>query len=76
MLYDPPERVSFRQTNKTHSKSEGRCPGVIQLESRYFMVKCSFDMHIGFGRDDKGKRTVWEYIWEPVTKVKELALRD
>ncbi len=23
-----------------------------------------------------GKRTVWEYIWEPVAKVKELALRD
>ena len=34
VLYDPPERVSFRQTNKTHSKSAGRCPGVIQLESR------------------------------------------
>ena len=23
-----------------------------------------------------GKRTIWEYIWEPVAKVKELALRD
>ena len=38
VLYDPPERVSFRQTNKTHSKSAARCPGVIQLESRYFMT--------------------------------------
>ena len=55
VLYDPPERVSFRQTNKTHAKSAGRCPGVIQLESRYFMVKCPFDIHLGFGRDDKGK---------------------
>ncbi len=55
VLYDPPERVSFRQTNKTHAKSASRCPSVIQLESRYFMVKCPFDIHIGFGRDDKGK---------------------
>ena len=55
ILYDPPERVSLRQTNKAHAKSASRCPGVIQLESRYFMVKCPFDMHIGFARDDKGK---------------------
>lgn len=55
VLYDPPERVMFRQTNKAHAKSASRCPGVIQLESRYFMVKCPFDLHIGFGRDDKGK---------------------
>lgn len=55
VLYDPPERVTFRQTNRQHAKSAARCPGVIQLESRYFMVKCPFDLHIGFARDDKGK---------------------
>ncbi len=54
VMYYPPERVSFRQTNKTHAKSASRCPGVIQLESRYFMLRCPFDLHIGFGRDDKG----------------------
>ena len=54
VMYDPPERVSFRQTNRTHAKSAARCPGVIQLESRYFMVKAPFDLHIGFGRDAKG----------------------
>lgn len=55
VLYDPPERVMFRQTNRAHAKSASRCPAVIQMESRYFMVKCPFDIHIGFGRDDKGK---------------------
>lgn len=55
VMYDPPERILFRQTNKAHSKSASRCPAVIQLESRYFMVKCPFDLHIGFARDDKGK---------------------
>ena len=55
VMYDPPERIMFRQTNKAHAKSASRCPAVIQLESRYFMVKCPFDLHIGFKRDDKGK---------------------
>ncbi len=55
ILYDPPERVVFRQTNKAHAKSASRCPAVIQMESRYFMVKSPFDIHLGFGRDDKGK---------------------
>lgn len=55
VLYDPPERLSFRQTNRTHAKSAGRCPGVIQMESRYFVVKCPFDLHIGFGRDEQGR---------------------
>ena len=55
VLYDPPERLLFRQANKAHAKSASRCPAVIQMESRYFVVKCPFDIHLGFGRDDKGK---------------------
>jgi hypothetical protein len=55
VLYDPPERVSFRQTNRGHAKSAARCPAVIQLESRYFMIRCPFDLHLGFTRDAKGK---------------------
>lgn len=55
VLYDSPERLVVRAPNKTHAKSASRCPAVIQLESRYFMVKCPFDLHIGFQRDDKGK---------------------
>ena len=55
VLYDPPERVMFRQQNRAHAKSAARCPGVIQLESRYFMVKCPFDLQIGFGRDKDGR---------------------
>lgn len=58
VMFDPPERPMFRQTNRTHAKSAGRCPAVIQMESRYFVVKCPFDLHIGFARDDKGKPTL------------------
>lgn len=55
VMYDPPERVATRQTNRAHAKSAGRCPAVVNLESRYFLVKCPFDLHLGFGRDDKGR---------------------
>jgi hypothetical protein len=55
VLYDPPERLTFRQTNKSHAKSASRCPAVIQMESRYFVVKSPFDIHVGFARDAKGK---------------------
>ncbi len=55
VLYDPPERVSFRDVNRAHGKSASRCPAVLNLESRYFMVRCPVDLNIGFGRDKEGK---------------------
>lgn len=55
VLYDAPERLSFRDTAKSHAKSAGRCPAVVQMESRYFVVPCPFDLHLGFARDAKGK---------------------
>lgn len=55
VLYDPPERLSVRQTRTTHAKSAGRCPAVVQMEARQFVVKCPYDIHIGFRRDEKGK---------------------
>jgi hypothetical protein len=55
VLYDPPERVAVRPPNRAHAKSASRCPAVIQMESRYFVVKCPFDLTIGFQRDDRGR---------------------
>lgn len=55
VIYDAPERVRSVDVNREHAKSASRCPAVINLESRYFMIKCPFDIHIGFARDDKGK---------------------
>ncbi|PZQ95495.1 MAG: hypothetical protein DI533_19515 [Cereibacter sphaeroides] len=55
VLYDAPERLTSRGMQKTHAKSASRCPAVVQMESRYFVVNCPFDLQIGFKRDDKGK---------------------
>jgi hypothetical protein len=50
-----PERLRTVDMNRRHVKSASRCPAVIGLESRYMMVRCPFDLHIGFIKDDKGK---------------------
>lgn len=55
IIYDPPERVRTAEVNRDHAKSASRCPAVINLESRYFMVRCPFDVHVGFDRDKDGK---------------------
>ena len=55
IIFDPPERVRSVEMNKKHAKSASRCPAVINLESRYFVIKCPFDLHIGFVRDKDGK---------------------
>ena len=55
IVYFPPKRLRTVYLNRTHAKSASRCSAVIGLESRYVMLRCPFDMHIGFVRDDKGK---------------------
>ncbi|WP_340302895.1 hypothetical protein [Roseobacter sp. HKCCD7870] len=54
MLFDAPERVASRGAGRAHAKSAARCPAVVQMESRYFMVRCPYDLHLGFGRDKDG----------------------
>lgn len=55
VIYNPPERVRGVERNKTHAKSASRCPAVINMESRYFMIRCPFDLHLEFLRDKDGK---------------------
>lgn len=55
IVYMPPERVRSVDMNKNHAKSASRCPAVINLESRYFVVRCPFDLNLAFTRDKDGK---------------------
>lgn len=55
VLYDPPKRLSSGAENRKHAKSASRCPAVINMEARYFVVNCPFDLQLGFGRDKAGK---------------------
>lgn len=55
VIYQPPERVRSADMNKKHAKSASRCPAVINLESRYFMIRCPFDLNLEFVRDKDGR---------------------
>jgi hypothetical protein len=54
VLYDAPERIRSADMNREHAKSASRCPAVINMESRYFVIKCPFTMHLGFERGKDG----------------------
>ena len=54
VIYDPPERLSTGSVNKVHAKSASRCPAIHNMEARYFVIRCPFDMHLGFERDKTG----------------------
>lgn len=54
ILFKPPYRMRS-QSQQKHAKSASRCPAVLQLESRYFVINCPFDFHLRFERDKTGK---------------------
>ena len=55
VLYDDPERIRSVDMNRDHAKSASRCPAVLNLESRHFVIKCPFNIHLGFERGNDGK---------------------
>ena len=54
IIYEDPERIRSVATNAQHAKSASRCPAILNLESRYFLIRCPFNIHLGFTRDNKG----------------------
>lgn len=57
ILFEAPYRMRS-QSQQKHAKSASRCPAVLQLESRYFVINCPFDFHLRFDRDASGKPTL------------------
>ncbi len=64
IIFEPPVRVRSADMNRNHAKSASRCPAVINLESRYFEIKCPFDLSLQFTRDDKGKPVLRNLLGE------------
>lgn len=75
ILFDAPYRLRSQSQTK-HAKSASRCPAVLQLESRYFVVNCPFDFQLRFERDSAGKPAMINLMGEgsPVrsNKLREL----
>ncbi len=55
VVYYPPERIRSVEVNRNHAKSASRCPAIINMESRYFMIRVPYDLHLRLVRNDKGK---------------------
>ncbi|GIX12748.1 MAG: hypothetical protein KatS3mg118_0707 [Paracoccaceae bacterium] len=64
VIYEPPERLRSPDANKTHAKSAARCPAVVNMESRYFVIRCPFDLHLRFARSKEGKPAVRNMLGE------------
>ncbi len=75
VVYDDPERVRSAEVNREHAKSAARCPAVINVESRYFQVKCPFDMRLRLKRDENGRMGVVNLLGEK-SPVRSKKLRD
>lgn len=63
LLFEPPYRLRSVAQN-AHAKSASRCPAVLQLESRYFVINCPYDLHLKFTRDAQGKPTLVNVLGE------------
>ncbi|MBF7688753.1 hypothetical protein [Acinetobacter rathckeae] len=57
LLFEAPYRLRSMSQNR-HAKSASRCPAILQLESRYFVINCPYDLHLRFARDSEGKPTL------------------
>lgn len=55
VLFDDPERFRSLDANREHAKSASRCPAVLNMEARYFVVKCPVTLHLSFERDPQGR---------------------
>ncbi len=54
-VFPAPERVRSAEVNRRHAKSASRCPAVVNLESRYFLIRCPFDLHLRLTRGEDGR---------------------
>ena len=62
VIYFPPERLRSAGVNRTHAKSASRCPAILALENRYMVVRCPFDLHLGFSRDKMERQFLKIYL--------------
>jgi hypothetical protein len=55
VLYYAPERVRTTPGGPTHAKSAARCPAVVEMEARHFLIRCPFDLHLALARTKEGQ---------------------
>ena len=64
VVFPAPERIRSADVNRKHAKSASRCPAIINMESRYFVIKVPFDLHLRLARDESGKPALRNMLGE------------
>ena len=55
VVFEPPARCRSPESTSDNAKSASRCPAILNLESRFYEVKCPFDLHLQLSRDQSGQ---------------------
>lgn len=58
LIYSAPERLDAGLAENLHPKSAARCPAVIDLEARQFVVPCPYDITLRLSMQADGSITV------------------
>ena len=75
VIYESPARVRSAEVDRRHGKSASRCPAILNMESRYVEIRCPFDLHLAFVRDDNGKAAL-RNVLGPASPVRGNRLRN
>ena len=54
-IWDSPRKLTRPEGKTTHAKGVSVCPAINDYESRFTEVTCPIDIHLHFGRDQKGE---------------------
>lgn len=57
-IWEAPRPFRHDHPEAGSAKSATKCPVVIDMDARHFVVPCPFDLHLRLGRDDKGNLTL------------------
>ena len=58
LIYSAPERLDAGLAENLHPKSAARCPAVIDLEARQFVIPCPYDITLRLSTQPDGNVTV------------------
>jgi len=57
-IWDVPHKLVRSDPKPAHAKSVSKCPAINDHESRFTEIKCPIDIHLRFGRDQRGAPTI------------------
>jgi hypothetical protein len=57
-IWEAPKPFRHDHLEATNAKSVTKCPAVVDIDARHFVVPCPFDLHLKLAQDAKGNLTL------------------